>query len=321
MTESPSPLTRLRHYCEYLIVAGASKLLSRASMATVRSRGMALGRIAYRLSGARRRIARENIAQAFPELPPAEWDRLARAAFEHFGRVLLEVLRFSTLSTHQMKDLCDVEGEEHVLRGYAAGKGIIFMSAHFGYWEMAGITNPLYWRPISVIARPLDNPRLHGMLEHIRTRTGNEVIYRQGSIRKVLRALASNRGVAMLIDQHLQGQEAVHVNFFGRPAAATPIVASLVLRTGATVVPAFSMPLPEGRYRFVYCEPMDPPRDDSQAAIHDFTQRCADVTERFVRQDPDLWLWMHRRWRESPAGVPERAGADDAPATPSGERV
>ena len=83
------------------------------------------------------------------------------------------------------------------------------------------------------MVRPLDNPALHDLLEQIRTRTGNAVIYRQGSVRKVLRALGENRGVAILIDQHLHATEAVYVNFFGRPAATTSIVASLVLRTGA----------------------------------------------------------------------------------------
>ena len=83
------------------------------------------------------------------------------------------------------------------------GRGVLFFTGHFGYWEMQAIAQPLRVRPVSVLARPLDNPYLHEMLERIRTRTGNSVIYRQGAIRKVMRELAANRGVALLIDQHL----------------------------------------------------------------------------------------------------------------------
>jgi KDO2-lipid IV(A) lauroyltransferase len=279
----------------------------------VRAWGMALGRMAYRVAGSRRRIAVENLAHAFPQLSPTECERIARATFEHFGRMLLEVIRFGTLSHDEIRALCDVDGEQHVLSSYAAGNGIIFLAAHLGFWEMQGISNPLSWRPISVVARPLDNPWLHARLEHIRTRTGNEVIYRQGSVRRVLRALGANRGVAILIDQHLNAQDALRVNFFGRPAATTAIVASLVLRTGAAVVPAFGLPLPGGRYRMVYGRPVEPPSDDSPAAVLDFTQRCTNVIEACVREHPELWLWMHRRWRESPA-VSETAETEGATA-------
>jgi KDO2-lipid IV(A) lauroyltransferase len=291
--------TGARHGAEYALAAAVSAAASRASMARVRGWGEALGRLMYRTVRSRRRIALDNLAHAFPEMPAGERERIARGAFEHFGRVLLELIRFGTLSNDEMLALADIEGEEHVRQAYAAGNGLILIGAHFGYWEMQGISNPLCWRPISVMARPLDNPRLHAMLEHIRVRTGNAVIYRQGSIRKVLRALGSNSGVAILIDQHLQGQEAVHVDFFGRPAATTSIVAPLVLRTGAMVVPGFALPLPGGRYRYIYERPVAPPHDDSPEAVREFTQRCTAAIEMYVRKYPDLWLWMHRRWRES----------------------
>jgi KDO2-lipid IV(A) lauroyltransferase len=147
------------------------------------------------------------------------------------------------------------------------------------------------------MARPLDNPQLHDMLERIRTRNGNAVIYRQGAIRKVLQALAANRGVAILIDQHLHTPDAVYVDFFSRPAATTNALAALALRTGAPVIPAFVLPLPAGRYRLVLEHAVEPPASDSPDAVREFTQRCTDVLEMYIRRHPDLWLWMHRRWR------------------------
>jgi KDO2-lipid IV(A) lauroyltransferase len=155
-----------------------------------------------------------------------------------------------------------------------------------------------------VLARTLDNTRLNTLLEQIRQRTGNTVIYRQGSIRRVMRLLSERHGVAVLIDQHIQGPDAVYVEFFERPAATTSAVAALALRTGAPVVPVFALPLPKGRYRLVYEHPVEPPAADSADAIREFTQRCTDVLEMYVRRHPDLWLWMHRRWRDDTGAVP-----------------
>jgi KDO2-lipid IV(A) lauroyltransferase len=129
-------------------------------------------------------------------------------------------------------------------------------------------------------------------------RTGNAVIYRRGAIRRVMRALEANEAVAVLIDQHIQTADAVYVDFFNRPAATTSALAALALRTGAPVVPVFALPVAGGRFRMVYEHPVDPPDGDGPDAVREFTQRCTDVLEMYVRRYPELWLWMHRRWRD-----------------------
>ncbi len=174
----------------------------------------------------------------------------------------------------------------------------IFVTGHFGYWELQAIVHALRLPPMAVMARALDNPDLNALLESIRTRTGNSVIYRQGTIRRVMRQLQAAQGVGVLIDQHVLGRDAIYVDFFGRPAATTPVVAALALRTGARVVPLFALPIGGGRYRMIYEHPVEAPAADSEHAIQDFTQRCTDVLEMYVRRHPELWLWMHRRWRE-----------------------
>ena len=117
-------------------------------------------------------------------------------------------------------------------------------------------------------------------------RTGNSVIYRRGAIRRVLRALEANQAVAVLIDQHIQTTDAVYVDFFNRPAATTSALAALALRTGAPVMPVFALPLPGGRFRMVYEHAVDPPPSDDPDAIREFTQRCTDVLEMYVRRYP-----------------------------------
>jgi KDO2-lipid IV(A) lauroyltransferase len=242
-------------------------------------------------------VALANLARAFPSRSAAENAQVCRGMFVHFGRLLFELIRFSSLTQEQMLASVEVEGQDHVDQAYRQGKGVLYFTGHFGYWEIQAIAFALHAEPISVVARPLDNPHLHAMLEQIRTCTGNAVIYRQGGLRRVLRDLQNNKGVAMLIDQHLHS-DAVSVEFFDRPAATTSALAALALRTGAAVIPVFAFPLPGGRYRLIYDRPVPPPATPGPDAIQEFTQRCTDVLEMYVRRHPELWLWMHRRWRE-----------------------
>ena len=292
-------LDAARFPVEVALVRAVTAVVSRLSMSAVRSCGHAFGRLMFWLDGFHRRIALENLAHAFPSRAVAERRALAKAMFAHFGGLVFELLKFGTLTREQMSALMDVEGLERIQAAHAKGKGVFYVTGHFGYWEMQAITHPFHSPTIAVMARPLDNPRLHELLERLRTMTGNRVLYRQGALRRVLRELTDNNGVAMLIDQHLHTPEAVRVDYFGRPAATTSAVAALALRTGAAVIPVFALPLPGGRYRFVYEHPVEPPPPDSPDPIQEFTQRCTDVLEMYVRRHPELWLWMHRRWRDA----------------------
>jgi len=299
----------VKHRLEYALVRSIAACIGLLPVSAVRACGAGLGRLAYRVDRFHRRVALENLAQAFPTRSAQELRTLAREMFKHFGRLLLELIKFGSLSNDEILRRVEVEGEERARLAEQQGRGVLYFTGHFGYWEMQAIVHALRRRPVAVLARPLDNPHLHVMLEGIRTRTGNSVIYRQGAIRKMLRELALNRGIAMLIDQHLHTPDAVYVDFFRRPAATTSALAALALRTGAPVIPVFALPLPRGRYRLIYEHPVDPPRPDSPDPVLEFTQRCTDVLEMYVRRHPDLWLWMHRRWRERD---PAFAGPDVA---------
>ena len=93
---------------------------------------------------------------------------------------MFELLKFSTLSSEEMLARVEFEGEERSRLAYAQGKGVLFITGHFGFWELQALVHALRVEPIGVLARALDNPHLNGLLEHIRQRTGNTVIYRRG---------------------------------------------------------------------------------------------------------------------------------------------
>jgi Kdo2-lipid IVA lauroyltransferase/acyltransferase len=288
----------IRHRLEY---AGVRVLVAAVRVmpnVVVDACGSALGLTFHVLDRSHRRVAERNVAAAFPTRTPAEHAAIVRGTFQHFGRLLFQLLKFSTLTDAQMLERVEFEGEERVRAAYASGKGVLFVTGHFGFWELQALVHALRLRPMSVMARALDNPALHRLLEQMRTRTGNGVIYRQGTLRRAMRVLQEGGSVGVLIDQHIQGRDAIHVDFFNRPAATTPIVAALAMRTGARIVPLFALPLGNGRYRMVYEHAVDPPSPETTDPIHELTQRCTDVLEMYVRRHPHLWLWMHRRWRD-----------------------
>lgn len=307
----------LRHRLEYIGVRTLVALVRWMPPSVVHACGSALGFAFYALDRSHRRVAERNVGAAFPTRSAAERAAIVRGTFEHFGRLLFELLKFSTLTDAQMLARVEFEGEERVRSAYAHGNGVLFVTGHFGYWELQALVHGLRLHPMSVMARALDNPYLHRLLEQMRTRTGNGVIYRQGTLRRALRVLQEGGGVGILIDQHIQSKDAIHVDFFNRPAATTPIVAALAMRTGARIVPLFALPIGGGRYRMIYEHPIEPPPEGTEDPVHELTQRCTDVLEMYVRRHPDLWLWMHRRWRDAdPAPTAEQgdmfpAGAKD----------
>jgi KDO2-lipid IV(A) lauroyltransferase len=298
----------LRHPIEYALVVLTMLVTRLLPWRAVRAMGSGLGFLFYAFDRRHRRTAMQNLAAAFPRKPEAERRTILRQVFGHFGRLLFELLKFSGLTRDEVLARVDIEGGDRIRDARAKGRGALLFTGHFGYWEINAIAHAAAFAPIGVLARPLDNRRLHELLEQMRGCLGNYVIYRRGALRRVLKALAGNDGVAILIDQHIQAPDAVTVNFFDRPAATTLALGVLALRTGAPVIPVFALPAGVGRYRLVYERPVDPPADDSPEAIRDFTQRCTDVLEMQVRRHPELWLWMHRRWRDSDAADPGDPG-------------
>ena len=288
----------MRYRLEYFVVASLRAVLSVLPHSMVRVLGAALGLLFYLVDVRHRRVAVVNLAKSFPSRSAEEVRAITREMFKHFGRLLFEILKFSTLSHDAMLKRVEFEGDDRARLAYAQGRGVLFFTGHFGFWELHAIVHGLQLRPIGVLARALDNPQLNALLEAVRGRTGNTVIYRQGAVRRVLKTLAAGEGVAILIDQHMHSADAVWVDFFGRPAATTSTLAALALRTGAPVVPVFALPIEGGRYRMIYEHAVEPPDADGPEAVREFTQRCTDVLEMYVRRHPELWLWMHRRWRD-----------------------
>jgi KDO2-lipid IV(A) lauroyltransferase len=246
-------------------------------------------------------IAMDNLRRAFPDWEDARLLLTARAVYAHFGQVLLDILWLQGRSQEEVLGLMDVEGAEHVRAAMAAGRGAILATAHIGNWEVHGIGHGWTFGPIGVVARPLDNPALDRRLCALRTAGGNTVIYKQKALASVMRAMREGRAVAILIDQNVQERDGIFVEFFGRPAATTTVVAALAVKTGCALVPCHTELDGTGRYRTIYDPPLAwSPSGDRQADIARLTQELTRQVETWVRRVPAQWLWIHRRWKTQP---------------------
>jgi KDO2-lipid IV(A) lauroyltransferase len=154
---------------------------------------------------------------------------------------------------------------------------------------------------MDLVVRPMNNPYVERYLARLRCRSGNRVLHKRRAVRGILEALRDGRTVGMVIDQNYRGTNPFFVDFFGRAAATTPTLGMLAARTGASVVPVFCWPRPDGGYRIVYLpEVRLEPSGDRGADAYRLTAHCTKLIEEQIRSRPDLWSWMHRRWRTRP---------------------
>jgi KDO2-lipid IV(A) lauroyltransferase len=282
--------------------AGVGRVLRILPRRAALAAGRALGRVLGDLDRRHVAIAAHNLRQAFPHWDEPRVLRTARGVYAHFGAVLFDILWLQGRSRRTLLSLVEVVGREHVERAMDAGRGALMVTAHIGNWELHGVAHGLLFGPIGVVARPLDNPLLDARLCSLRVMGGNTVIYKQRALVQVIRMMRQGRGVALLIDQNVQAADGIFVDFFGRLAATTTVAAALALRQGCALVPCRTELLPDGRYRLTYEPAVEAaPGPDRQADLARVTAELTRRIEGWVRDTPEQWLWIHRRWKTRPA--------------------
>jgi len=282
-------------------VAAVSAIVRRLPRRAVLGVGRALGRLWGALDQRHLAIAADNLRRAFPEWDEARVRATARGVYAHFATVLLDILWMEGRPVEELLALADVEGLEHMKAALACGVGVVSPLAHLGNWEFLGVaTAPLIGRS-AVVARPLDNQALDRRLVSFRASTGNIVIYKQKALPQVVKNLHEGRVVGIVVDQNVQAKDGIFVRFFGRPASTTTVAAALALKTGCPIVPARCVLRGDGRYRMVYGPAVE--WSSSGRRVEDvarLTQDIASIIEGWVRETPEQWLWLHRRWKTTP---------------------
>ncbi len=245
-----------------------------------------------------RRVAMANLSMALPALSRQEHGRIVDGVFGSIARLLITFARFPRMNRTNISQWIRYEGFQHFEQARRRGKGVLFATAHLGNWELSAFAHALLSEPMYVVVRPLDNPLIDALVEHRRTISGNHLIEKKDFARGILQALAANRAVGILIDQNASLDAGVFVDFFGVPACAGAGFARLAAHTGAAVIPGFAL-WSEPKQKFILrFYPEVPISGDVQAD----TARIHAVLERVIRQYPDQWLWIHRRWKTRPPG-------------------
>jgi KDO2-lipid IV(A) lauroyltransferase len=275
-----------------------------------RSIALALGElvaaIGFTLARRQRLAGMRNLQLALPQLDEAQRRAILRECFSNLGRLLVEFSRFPRLHKGNISQFVVYDGLEHYLKATQRGNGVIFLTGHFGAWEFSSFAHSVHGYPMKFVVRPIDNPRVEALIEGYRSLAGNVPLTKRNASRDILRALRNNETVGILIDQNTTRDEGVFVDFFGIPASTTPVIATLALRTRAAVIPGFMIWDKAERKHRLRFEPAMELSDTGDRArdILENTRKFNAVLERIIRQYPDQWLWIHRRWKTRPEGEP-----------------
>jgi tetraacyldisaccharide 4'-kinase len=282
---------------EYTAFRLVSRLVSAMNEKRIERWGARLGSLARRALSKRDALGLRNLQLAFPEREPSALRAILDECWRHFGRETLRYLRMRNLSLDEVTALFTVENGHLFDEAIARGRGSVLVTAHWGSWEVAGLALMSLVPNLQSVARPLDNELLERDLQQLRAQTGAALIDRRNAARVLLRALNQNGVVALLPDQAVQPREGVLVPFLGRPAWTTPAPAKMALRSNATMVFGFCKP-EQGRYRLEVVDSIDleslPPDERDPIAL---TTRMNEIISRRIREQPELWLWMHDRWK------------------------
>ncbi len=249
-----------------------------------------------------RRIAMRNLELAMPEVPLAERRRIADGVFRSIARVLVAVARLPDLNSGNIGEWIYHDGLNHLHEAQSRGKGVIVATGHLGNWELSVNAHTLLCGDtMSVVVRPLDNPLIDDLVRNRREMFGNRTIGKKEFVRSLLKALHAGENAGMLVDQNNMLDEGVFVDFFGIPARTGTSFAKIVKHTGAAVVPGFALWIEaEKRYRLKFY-----PAVEMTGDLVEDTRRVQAAIEHAIREFPDQWLWIHRRWKARPEGEPD----------------
>jgi KDO2-lipid IV(A) lauroyltransferase len=267
---------------------------------------VAVARILFAVTPKLRKTAEFNLRLAFPEWTDAQRAATIRGMVRSLGWMAAEFARMPRYTRENIEEVIVLDGQENFLEGQRRGKGVLFLTAHMGAWELSSFAHALYGYPLHYMARPFDNARLDALVNRYRGLSGNAPIFKNESARAMLKILKDAGTIGILADQNTMPEEGVFVDFFGVPACTTTGIARVALHTGAAVVPGYAVwdeSLQQYRLRF------EPPLElirtgDTARDIFENTQRFAKVTEEIIRKYPQQWVWVHARWKTRPAGEP-----------------
>ena len=266
--------------------------------------GKILGYLLYYLAIPQRRIVRHNLLFSLVESAPQQIQSMTKRIFQHFGITILELLQMTCFSKQDLNSKVRVENIEILIDAIAKQKGVVLITAHLGNYETAAQAVPCFLgMQMSSVAKKMRNVRLNRFIHNLRTRFGNKVIYKKGALPEMMQRLRRGEmvGIMMDISRRFDGVEVI---FFGRRATATPSAALLGLRCKSPIIPGFCHRNANGELVVQIEPPIEIQRTkDLRSDLQFNTQLITDRVERAVRNYPEQWNWMLKRWKEFYPGL------------------
>jgi len=294
----------MREALEYAIVWTLLKSMGALPRGVARQAGAALGGLAWWAMPRLKRTGLRNLELAYTDMTSAERRRVLRGVYRQLGWQLGEFCQMPRYTRENTRNLFRYEGLEHYLAARQRGRGVLIVTGHLGAWELSSFWHSLMGHPMTMVIRRLDNARVDRMVNAIRCMHGNRVVHKDDFARGLLVAMRQGDTVGILMDTNMTPPQGVFVPFFGVPACTASGLARVALRTGAAVLPGFLVwEAAEEKYvlRFGPEIVLQQTGDDERDVLEN-TARFTAAIEEFVRQYPDQWLWVHRRWKTRPEG-------------------
>jgi KDO2-lipid IV(A) lauroyltransferase len=303
-----------RHALEAVLTDAALGSLNGLAWPQAVRAGAALGAIAGGL-GIRRGVARANLALAFPEWSREERERILALHYREMGRIAAEYGRLAALARAPENEV--VTGGEGIDAVRAlAGRGVLMVSGHIGNFELGAAWLARY-NPVDFLVRPLSNKTVDARIERLRRAAGVGVISTHGGVKQVFKALRAGHWIAVAADQDA-GRHGVFVPFFGRLASTAEGAARIGLQTGAPLFLGSMRRQPDGRHRLDCDPPRVPEGRSDEARVTELTAWHTALLERRVRETPEHYFWLHRRWKTRP---PAGTGGEAASGGRDGEHA
>jgi KDO2-lipid IV(A) lauroyltransferase len=269
-----------------------------------RAVGAGIGWLAFLLLGRLRRVGLRNLELAFPAKTAPERETILRGVYRNLGYLLAEFCQMSSYTPEQASRFIRYDGLENYLAARERGKGVLVLTGHLGAWELSSFYHSLMGYPMGMVIRRLDNPLVDEFVNRIRCLHGNRVMHKDDFARGLIASMRVGQTVGILMDTNMTPPQGVFVPFFGVEACTASGMARIALKTGAAVVPGFLFwEAQEKRYVLRFGEELNLIRTaDAEEDTVTNTALFTSVIEQYVRQYPEQWLWMHRRWKTRPAG-------------------
>jgi len=294
----------MKEWIQYAAVWLILKGLGLLPRPVARSFAAAVARLLYALLPKLQKTGEVNLRIAFPDWSEAQRKTIVRGMIRNLGWMAAEFARLPKLTKENIEQVVILDGHENFLEGHRRGTGVLYLTGHIGAWELSSFAHALYGYPLHYMARRIDNKKIDALVNGYRCLSGDRPIFKNESARVMLRVLKEAGTVGILADQNTMPEEAVFVDFFGKPASTTTGIARVALHTDAAVVPGYAVwDAAVRKYRLRFEPPVELIRTgDSERDVLENTQKFTKVIEDIIRKYPDQWVWIHGRWNTRPTG-------------------